>query len=197
LDYQSIWHYIRGRILVPDEIIKREEKILLHISDTPHTIFKAIDELIEMIQPEYIVHTGDLVDNLKLEIYPGLKIQYEKDVEDILRIISKSRIRSYIALGNHDLETLVDRSGEKLSINKDMIEENIEGHMISINHYFQPDSNGEIFLYGHDAHQSNQDCDLNGIFHIHVIFLKSMRVVRLKYPWGTKDQRMLKRKIGI
>ncbi len=197
MDYQSIWRYIRGRILVSDEITKRDEKILLHISDTPHTTFKPIDELIETIQPEYIVHTGDLVDNLKLEIYPNLKIQYVKDVEEILRIVNKSKIKSYISLGNHDLESLTDRSNEKLIINKSMTEEDIEGHLVSMSHHYRSDSNGEIFLFGHDGHQAEKKHELNGIYHIHVIFLESMRIVRLKYPWGTQDQRMLKRKIGL
>ena len=42
--------------------------VLLHISDTPSEIYPYIFKIIDILKPQYIFHTGDLADNVKLEI---------------------------------------------------------------------------------------------------------------------------------
>jgi hypothetical protein len=42
--------------------------VLLHISDTPSEIYPFIFKIIDVLKPKYIIHTGDLADNVKLEI---------------------------------------------------------------------------------------------------------------------------------
>ena len=128
--------YIRGRIRIPDEIVLREEAIILHITDTPKVIFRAMNELIKIIHPEYIIHTGDLVDNLKLENYKGLEPLYEKAVIDIIDIVKSSEIMSYIVLGNHDLKKVKDFESEKLTVFDKPFEVNIEGLKIKMSHKY-------------------------------------------------------------
>lgn len=197
MDYDSMLRYIRGRIRIPDEIVLREEAIILHITDTPKVIFRAMNELIKIIHPEYIIHTGDLVDNLKLENYKGLEPLYEKAVIDIIDIVKSSEIMSYIVLGNHDLKKVKDFESEKLTVFDKPFEVNIEGLKIKMSHKYSSGFEGDFYLFGHDDTRSIASNELNGIHSINVIFLKSKKVVQMGYPWGTQDQRLLKKSLGL
>ena len=56
-----------GRVHLPEELKQTDEIILLHISDTPESIYPYLFKLIDNLAPDLIIHTGDLVDNFKLE----------------------------------------------------------------------------------------------------------------------------------
>lgn len=197
MNYDSMLRYIIGKIRIPDEVIFREEPIVLHITDTPKVIFKSIKDLVNIIHPEYIIHTGDLVDNLKLESYKGLEPLYEKAVSDIINIVKSSEIKGYIVLGNHDLQKVKTHETEKLVVFDKAQELNIEGVNIKLSHKYNSGYDGDFYLFGHDDTRPIASNELNGIHSIYVIFLKSKKVVRLGYPWGTQDQRLLKKSIGL
>lgn len=196
-NYQSKWRYLSGRILIPDEAIHRDEPVLVHISDTPRMTFRAIEEMVQVIRPEYIVHTGDLVDNLKLELFPGQARQYGIQVQVMLRIINMAEKLGVIALGNHDLPTLKNQETDRLWIREGVIRETIGGGRFIISHVYPGGEAGAFSLFGHDGTVGQGPRELNGIFNIHVILLRSGRVLKLDYPWDTDEQRLLKRKIGL
>ena len=50
-DFKKMISYISGAIYISDEIKKIDEDILLHISDTPSTIYKGLDLLIKELKP--------------------------------------------------------------------------------------------------------------------------------------------------
>ena len=52
---------ISGKIYIPEELQEHNERILIHISDTPVCLYPQLKRLIETIKPEYIIHTGDIV----------------------------------------------------------------------------------------------------------------------------------------
>ncbi|HHI00115.1 MAG TPA: metallophosphoesterase, partial [Thermococcus litoralis] len=56
--------FLRKRSL-PKELLESGEAKIMHISDTPDNIYPFILNLIEKSRPDYIIHTGDLVDNIK------------------------------------------------------------------------------------------------------------------------------------
>jgi predicted phosphodiesterase len=195
--YDTILRYIRGRIRIPDEVINRDEPILLHISDTPRVIFNSLAEMIDIIQPEYIIHTGDLVDNLKLELFPNLALQYQKKVKKIIKIIKCSKVMSYIALGNHDQMEVENFADDKLHVSQNKTKVMIEGLTIAFNHRYVSGNETDFFLYGHDETISDQANELNGIKKIYVIFLHSKKIIEMDYPWGTDEQRMRITSIGM
>ncbi len=86
----------------------------MHLSDTPDNIYPFILNLIEKTRPDYIVHTGDLADNFKIERRPELKDKYAASVEILLRILENSKSEVYIVPGNEDdveiLRKLVKRA---------------------------------------------------------------------------------------
>ncbi|HIP88598.1 MAG TPA: metallophosphoesterase [Thermococcus paralvinellae] len=87
---------------LPEILLDNNEHKIMHISDTPDNIYPFILNLIEKVRPEYIIHTGDLVDNIKLERRPELKDRYESSLKKLLSILENSGAGIYIVPGNED-----------------------------------------------------------------------------------------------
>lgn len=64
-------------------------EMVLHISDTPQTMYHYLRRALRRLKPAWIVHTGDFVDNVKLEKRPGLIDLYRKKIKDFLRFSTK------------------------------------------------------------------------------------------------------------
>jgi len=178
--------------------------ILLHISDTPNMLFSEISRIIKRVKPEIIVHTGDLVDNIKLQLQPGSIRYYEREVLSILKILENSSAKKiYITLGNHDSPSYIHQKSGRITVHDSYFKITPYDKQIVFSHYLKKielcDAN--YFLYGHDLSipidQKNDKYYLNGIIAIHLIDLISGAVVKLDYPWGVDDARLNKRSIGI
>lgn len=196
---------LRGRIEIDDSLIINKSPLLLHISDTPSQFYPELKRIIKVLDPLYIIHTGDLADNLKCEFKPSLLIKYRHEVKKLLKILNESNAEKvYLALGNHDdYDFIYDNKG-RLEICNDACElkfDNIDKLVFS--HY--PDSikkpHADIYLFGHDIKPESVFSDLyislNGINSINIINLETLEITCLKYPLGTDDARLNKNKIGI
>lgn len=196
--------YLTGKVYVPEEALHLKGSRLLHISDTPASFYPGLRRLLQALKPDYIVHTGDLADNIKLQLYPLAVPRYEKTVQPLLKMLSESGAKAvYVAVGNHDhLETLKKYSNNLTLIPcQDFIE--LEGRSLSISHFPKviAEHSSEVNFFGHNLFletQISNDCYFfNGISHIHLIDLASMEVVYLSYPWGTDDHRLGKGRVGF
>jgi predicted MPP superfamily phosphohydrolase len=201
---QEFFYYMMGR--VPASLHKNEisGKILLHISDTPNIIFSELSRVIRILKPDYIVHTGDLVDNIKLELYPRSLSQYKKEVKLLLNIMEESSAQKiYIALGNHDDEETINKLSQRSDIIKGMEIIEIEGRSFAIAH--DPadilKKYADFNLFGHNLTQKSGISEgrlyLNGISSINLVELDSMRYHSYPYPAGTDNYRLRKGKIGL
>ncbi|MDI3474358.1 MAG: hypothetical protein PWQ95_86 [Thermococcaceae archaeon] len=172
--------FIRRRRLRRDG----DEKALLHISDTPEKVYPFIEQLIDELRPEYIVHTGDLVDNVKLERRPDLKPRYEGGLRRLARILKSSGSRLYIVPGNEDDEELLKEYFEDSILRPGTVLE-IEGIRFAVGH--RPEDvaglQAEFKLYGHNFRATRNG--LNGLKSANVVFIPSKRVVKIGYPPGT------------
>lgn len=190
-------YYISGKIYIPSSLLKVKNTIL-HISDTPSNIYPELIRLVKKLSPDYIIHTGDVVDNIKLELYPFKLKEYEKlsinFIKSLTPLVKKEVI---IVPGNHDYPYLLKDIPKVKLIN--------EGETISINsttiglaHKFDklPSKECSFYLYGHDKSSSSKKF-LNGIKNIHVIELDTHKVFHLKYPINTDSYRLLRTKIGM
>lgn len=171
----------------------------LHVSDTPSAFYPELRRVIGILNPEYILHTGDLVDNLKLQLYPSLSVRYERELAALLRLLDSSRAREiHIALGNHDDESAVARRAGRARIYPEGGRVTLGGIDIAFGHYAPTtpptDRPARIYLYGHDLSipsYSGQDCSyLNGVEAMHLIDLDSGRYVAIDYPVGTESARL-------
>jgi hypothetical protein len=197
----SIYNFF-GRIYVPDSF-DFSGPYLLHISDTPSLIFGSLDSFIKKIQPEIIVHSGDLVDNLKLELYPSSIDGYRRYLKRLIRILEGGNRDVYYAIGNHDDK----KSLEEFTLKGHIIETYEEIHLaeftLGITHKYEDVENksADYILFGHNIDQ-HSDFDqspklLNGIDHIALIHLKTGEITTFSYPHGTKDHRLLTYRKGL
>ncbi|MBF8983960.1 metallophosphoesterase [Lutibacter sp. B2] len=204
INFKKFFHTLVGTVYIPEEILASNEKILVHISDTPVNFFSALNTLLKKITPAYIIHTGDMVDNIKLEMYPYRVDEYSKHVHTLIKILENSSARKiYLALGNHDSKTIVESYINKSILVEGIQHIQIEGIPINISHYSSEivKSPAKYNFFGHDlslkSKISHEQIYLNGLLGIHIILLDSNKIFTLPYPYGTDDSRMCKSKIGF
>lgn len=185
----------RGRKL--DEIGKSGEIKIMHISDTPDNIYPFLLNIIERTKPDYIIHTGDLVDNIKLERKPELKERYRKSLEGILSILENSGARVYIVPGNEDDEGILRGVAKNSKIMPPGSVLEIEGLKLALGHNFRDvaDSGADLKLYGHNFKVILNG--LNGLMNVNFILLPSRKIVKIKYPDGTNFERGYKMMRGL
>jgi predicted phosphodiesterase len=201
---KQLLYYMIGRVpadLHEDEL---KGKKLLHISDTPSSFFRELSRLISVLKPDYIVHTGDLVDNVKLELFPGSLWRYERDAKQLITLLEQSSAKEiYIAIGNHDDFHTIEKYCKRSHIIKAMEIMQIEGKEFAIAHdpadiHKKP---AAYNLFGHNLSQKNGFTEerlyLNGISSINLVELDSMQYHNYPYPAGTDDDRLGRGKIGL
>ncbi len=170
--------------------------IILHISDTPVEIYNYIFRIIDTLNPKYIIHTGDLADNIKLEIKPNRLGWYQEVVEKLVEGLEKNEATSvYYALGNHDdYETISGLSKRGTILDDDIL--TLEKNKLFINHYHDNNVRGVRYkLYGHEPNPNHYRekgiVGLNGLMNINIIDLGNKRVYHLSYPPGTNRARLV------
>ena len=208
MDLQKILaglYTLTGYVYIPKELIERKEPVVLHISDTPYSFFFGLGKLVDKLRPEYIVHTGDIVDNIKLELLPKSLPRYERYAKNLMDILLKPFVKElYISKGNHDDFSVLKAMGLSRVHMEDTagcIE--LEKRKIGYSHYQKNllDSNDYIKMFGHDIGSGNEITEdsiyLSGIVSINIVMLSSMKVFHLPYPMGTNDSRLRRGKLGI
>jgi predicted MPP superfamily phosphohydrolase len=194
---------ILGFINIPEEI-NTEHDLLIHISDTPNIVFSDIKHLIKTLKPKYIVHTGDFVDNIKLELYPHRLEDHKTQLTKLINILEESSARRiFMCVGNHDDEEALSELTTRVEIvstYKKTTLENLDFTMVHNSHEID-DYLSTYNLYGHDLEKpscfKNNMYFLNGIDNIHVIDLTDKKIYYIRYPLGTTDSRLNKNKLGI
>lgn len=168
-------------------------------------ILPYLKRLIHELQPDYIVHTGDLIDNVKLQLHPSKWNEYKRHLKKLKVVLQEtSNAEVHVAAGNHDDLKLMISELDRSHIYEHAAFVSIEGFKFYFNHYCQvslPANQVDFALYGHDlsvmSHQSGKTTYLNGIEHIHLIDLETGQVHRIDYPSGTDEHRLNKHRIGI
>lgn len=202
--FKATVDYLTGKVYIPESAFLFKGKRLLHVTDTPTSFYPALKQVLEALKPDYIVHTGDLADNIKLQLYPLAIPRYEKAVKPLLEMLEKSDAEAvYVAIGNHDNLEVVKRHSRKLHLIESQEYVTLEGRQLSISHFPKviAEHPGELNVFGHNLHlETHQTSDayyFNGISHLYWIELETMDYVALSYPWGTDDQRLGKGRVGF
>lgn len=196
---------LRGKVDICESLIINKSPLLLHISDTPSQFYPELKRIIKVLKPKYIIHTGDLADNIKCELRPSLLVKYRHEVKKLLKILKESDAEKiYLALGNHDDFDFIKAHKGRLDICKDVCELSFDNiNKLLFSHY--PDgmkkNESDIYLFGHDIEPESSVSDsyisLNGINSINIINLDTLEIHFIAYPMGTDDARLNKNKIGI
>lgn len=195
---------IRGRVHLDNSLHSNNSPLLLHISDTPSGFYPELNRIIKLIEPAYIIHTGDLADNIKTELAPSLLTKYKYEVAKLLAILNSANTENiYVSIGNHDDYDFLDQNKGKLKIYNKIGELNIQDTKFAFSHYWNylKKQEADIFLFGHNIEQKNLITEsgiyLNGIISINIINLDTLEVKSIKYPLGTDSARLKKNMIRI
>lgn len=182
---------------IPKELLNElKGPILLHISDTPVGIYSYIFKLIDFLNPEFIIHTGDMVDNIKLGNYRNKLGRYHYEVAKLVEGLEKhEQSQIYYILGNHDDYETVNKLTKRGIILQDGIV-NINNCKIAVSHYYKEHSCKVDFnLYGHcfepGHYKNNETVGLNGVLNINIIDLSTKEIFHLDYPIGTNRLRLM------
>lgn len=203
-NFNKFFNAILGRSHIDSSLIQSNSPILLHISDTPSQFYPELNRIIKLLDPKYIVHTGDLADNLKTEISPSLFVQYQHEVKKLLSMLNSSNTDNiHLTMGNHDDYDFVDKHSGKLQIHDAVGELYINEAKFVFSHYsdYLKQKDADVYLFGHNPEAKTQVTDsgiyLNGINSINIINLDTLDVGFLKYPYGTDPARTKHRRIKI
>lgn len=207
MNIRKIIKKISGLVYFRDDQIHKGVKIL-HITDTPQTSFRGIEKLIEDIEPDYIIHTGDMVDNIKLELFPEQLERFKKGFDRLILKLEKIyKEKLFLVVGNHDNLEYISKKIKFATIVKKYKVINIENKKLLITHNLKKISindsifdNVDFILYGHDYNDMEYNVDkryLNGLSSINLLYIETGEVERFEYPLGTDDSRLMKIKIGM
>jgi len=197
---------IFGSIIYDNMIIHEGIKVL-HITDTPTTCYRAIIKLINKVMPDYIIHTGDIADNIKLEIYPEKIDLYKRKVKNFLLTLDSMDCKSYIVIGNHDDTSFINELLASVQIVEPFKQINICDKNFLITHKLEDImkedlliESSDYILHGHsfyDEKFNNHTKVLNGLEGIYLIYPEKEKIKYIDYPVGTNDSRMQRFGTGL
>lgn len=202
-----LWQ-MTGHVIVDQAALHSKGPTVLHISDTPRSFYPELKRLLDVLKPSVIIHTGDLADDLKLENRPSLLDSYEKAVIILMGILNQSAAETVIfTLGNHDNFTVVRKHAGRAEVYEDAVIKSVCGKEIVCAHYqdvaFEAAASKmpDFLLYGHDlslkSFRSHQVKNLNGIEAMHLINLSTDEVFVIKYPAGTDNERLKRKRLRL
>ncbi|MHB1393882.1 MAG: metallophosphoesterase [Clostridia bacterium] len=195
INFKEFIYNVIGKLYIPPELSELTEKRLLHVSDTPVCFYPDLKILIDRLKPDYIVHTGDMADNIKLALYPTSIYEHEKWIKRLTVILETSGAEIILALGNHDNSEIASKYFTRNRIIKEAETVEIENLSFRISHMPQGvlDNPAEYNLFGHDLTLKSGCIDdklyFNGISYINIIGLESGECTTLCYPSSIDDAR--------
>ncbi len=199
----QLWYKIKkfiirmmGGLHLPQKLQTTEEKIVLHISDTPDSIYPFLLELIDELKPDVIIHTGDVADNIKLGLGLSEELYAAKVTDFLSELEARDWATTYIVPGNHDSVPILKEKTDNIILQEEETIIEVEGVNIGVAHYIENlPPRAAINLYGHNkkTFQARDKLFLNGILSINIILLPSGQHFQIPYPWKTKTGRQYKR----
>lgn len=180
--------------------------MILHISDTPSTMFPYIRRALQRLRPAWVVHTGDLVDDVKLETRPALLGVYRKKLAKLISIFEEESCEAIFLTGNHDdlasVLELTERSSIQVWSRPGRFY--IGSFRFRAGHAYSDvlTESGDYNLFGHNLeHLSMVDGAghfyLNGLEEMHMIHMQTGDVIPVRYPPGTNDARLDRKRVSL
>ena len=199
---------LMGRVPLDEAMRFKRGACLLHISDSPSHFYPELKRMIEVLKPDYIVHTGDLVDNVKLGLRRSLVQRYERELMMLLKTLNQSEVkRVLITLGNHDDLGIIEKYAGRIEVYEEGGQSNFDGVEVAFTHYAADIKrrfgyeDAKFCLYGHDMSLRSQHIEnqvyLNGIEAMHLIDLDTGAYISIEYPMGTDSARSNRHRLGI
>lgn len=137
-------------VRLPERVKDQKEEKILHIGDIPEWGYPYIKRLIRAVKPDVLVHTGDLVDNLKAGRREEDIPRYKKLLPSIIRFLERHAKEVYIVPGNNDLSDYIQSLVTKSKVIPANTVVEIRGLSCLLCHWVAKiDGEAEFYLYGH------------------------------------------------
>jgi predicted MPP superfamily phosphohydrolase len=187
----------KNRYRLPESFHSSDELKIMHISDTPESIYSHIYKMLNYSQPDVIIHTGDLVDNLKLENSGEelLPLYQKKSAEFISNLEKLTAARIIYVPGNHDDISIIQNNKSRSEIMAEGTIVELDGVKIGLAHYPENLPQGaDINLFGHNQRVEFESDNkyYNGILNINYLLLPSRTDYKVNYPWTVDQGRQYK-----
>ncbi len=212
--FTSLLLHSLGAVHVPRLLRELPGPLLIHVSDTPSCFYPTLVRILDRLRPAWLVISGDLADEVKLELNPALAPRYAARLSALHELLAPRLAREprglpglgtrlVLAVGNHDDGQLVERLFPEALVVRGAARFQAGGCACAVSHWahLAEKSDAEYLFYGHDlARLSGRDgrrVYCNGIQWINVLDLGSGCTYRLPYPAGIDAERLLRRKIGL
>ena len=175
-------------ISLPDLSQLKGERVL-HIGDTESAAYPYYRELIRLVRPDVILHTGDLADEVKIGRHPEFLHEYTVKVSHLLSIMRESGARVVIVPGNHDVRDVIEKLAPYAEIYENGSEILLSDIPCRVGHQVKEMTFDRRYcMYGHGAagevwrdalNLPGESCRFNAAFGDYVYDLKNDRYVRL------------------
>lgn len=173
---------------------------VLHISDTPTSFYRPLKQLILLLAPRGIIHTGDLADEVKIGLSPEDLPLYRRRIQTLGTFLDSPR--TYIVLGNHDNLQEASQAFPESTIFGESGVVSLEGVTFALSHRAKDLSRekADYYLYGHDETpppENMEDTYRNGLKKIGCCNLRTREWRFFNYPSYVDDGRSKKFRMGL
>lgn len=188
----------KNRYKLPEQYHASKQLKIMHISDTPEVIYSHIYKMVSYSRPDIIIHTGDVVDNLKLEDTGNefLASYRKKSAEFMANLEKLTKARIIYIPGNHDNFQIMQANKNRSEILTEGSIIEIQGAKIGLAHY--PNNlpkNTDFNFFGHNKIEKfkSENKYFNGIENINYLVLPTQASYKVEYPWVVDQGRRYKR----
>jgi len=182
------------------EMRLQKDPWLLHVSDTPTSFYRPLKQIISLLAPEIIVHTGDLADEVKIGICQRDLPLYIRRIRMLAAFLDSPS--TYIVLGNHDnLEELRQAFPQSTLFSESALLRH-RGLLMGLSHRVEdlPRKKADLYLYGHDDSPPPEGLEAishNGLEKFGCYNLCTREWRFFEYPRYVRDARSRKFKMGL
>lgn len=190
----------KNRYKLPAEFHTSGQFKIMHISDTPESIYAHVYKVLTYSQPDLIIHTGDLVDNLKLEDnYGDLIADYRHKAANLIdKLEHLTSARIIYVPGNHDDYSVIMANSKRGEVLPEGSIIDLAGVKLGLAHQIEnlPEK-ADFQLSGHSSAVQKASTSateyLNGILNINFLLLPAGKSYQVSYPWSIDQGRQYKR----
>ena len=180
-------------IEIPEKLREERATKLLHIGDTHSETYLYYKQMIQMVKPDIIVHTGDTADEVKVGRMPETREEYLEKSQELLDILKGAGCKVYWICGNNDLPEEIAKRAPFIEVVEPDTVMHMEGIDICVTHSReQITKKADIYLYGHGTRAAASELEkripgsnalyLNDMWNTYVLTLPQKELYEFERP---------------